>query len=176
MKLLPTSVAGAFVIELEPVADERGLFIRSFCAETFRAHGLDARVVQCNISFSPQRGTLRGMHYQTAPHAETKLIRCTRGSLHDVIVDLRADSPSFRRWHATRLSAGDPRLLYVPEGCAHGLLTLTDDCEVSYQISQRYHAESARGVRWDDPAFGIEWPEAPRVVSARDRGFPDFTA
>jgi len=176
MKFLPTPVAGAFVIELEPIADERGLFVRSFCAETFEAQGLDARVAQCNISVSPRRGTLRGMHYQRAPHAEVKLVRCTRGSIYDVIVDLRADSPSFRRWHGLRLDGNDPRLVYVPEGCAHGLLTLTDDCEVTYQISQRYHAGSAHGVRWNDPAFGIEWPEAPRLLSARDRDFPDFRA
>lgn len=172
-------LSGAYVIELEPHADERGYFGRSYCVREFEAHGLDPRVVQCNVSYNRQRGTLRGMHYQAAPDAEAKLVRCTRGAVYDVIVDLRPESTTFCEWRGVELSAepGVPaRMVYVPEGFAHGFQTLEDDSEVFYQMSEFYAAQSARGVRWDDPAFGIEWPEPVRVISERDRTYPDFAA
>ena len=170
-----TELPGVHVIELEPAVDERGSFARTFDAAEWEAQGLSPRVVQCSLSRNISRGTLRGMHYQDAPHAECKLVRCSRGAIFDVAVDLRPDSPAFRRWYGLELSAENDRMLYIPEGCAHGFLTLTDSTEVLYQISASYSPEHARGVRWDDESFGIEWPDAPRVMSQRDRGFPDFT-
>lgn len=167
-------VAGAYLIEVEPLVDERGFFARTFCRREFADHGLEIELAQCSLSFNPRRGTLRGMHYQAAPHAEAKLIRCTRGSVHDVLIDLRRDSPTFKRHCATTLSAENRRLIYAPPGVAHGFLTLEDDSELSYQMSEFYHPESSRGVRWDDPAFGIPWPAEPRVISHRDRSYPDF--
>ena len=137
-------------------------------------HGLDPRLVQCNISFNRKRGTLRGMHYQAAPHGEAKLIRCTRGAIYDVIVDLHRDSPAFKKWVAAELTAENRSMLFVPEGLAHGFQTLEDDTEVFYQMSEFYHPESARGVRWDDPAFGIRWPLAQPIMSDKDRGYEDF--
>ena len=169
-----TRIAGAFVIELEPQRDERGSFARTFCAREFEAHGLDARVVQCNLSANRWRGTLRGMHAQRAPHAESKLVRCTRGALHDVILDLRADSPSRGQHVGLRLCAGDGRMLFVPKGVYHGFLTLADDTEVFYQMSEYYESSSAVGVRWNDPAFGIEWPGEVRVISERDSSYPSW--
>jgi dTDP-4-dehydrorhamnose 3,5-epimerase len=169
-----TTIAGAYVIDLERTTDERGFFARTFSTAEFDAHGLDPRVAQCSVSYNPRRLTLRGMHYQVAPHEEAKLIRCTRGAVFDVIVDLRRESPSFRQWFGAELSADSRRSMFVPPGCAHGLLTLVDDTEVLYQISTAYAAESARGVRWNDTTFGIQWPERPRVISARDRDYPDF--
>jgi dTDP-4-dehydrorhamnose 3,5-epimerase len=176
MKFTATALAGAFVVEPASNADERGHFARTFCQEEFERQGLAGRVVQCNVSFNRRRGTLRGMHLQAAPHAEAKLIRCTAGRVYDVIVDLRPDSPSFRRWHGMELSARDLRLLYVPEGVAHGFVTLEADSELFYQMSCAYHPESAMGVRWNDPAFGVRWPVRPEVISARDAGFADFGA
>lgn len=172
MQLVPTLIPGAFVVELEPVADERGSFARSFDAAAFLAAGLDARVAECSVSQTRQRGTLRGLHYQAAPHQEAKLIRVTRGRLWDVIVDLRKGSPGYLRHFSLQLSSSEPRLLYAPPGCAHGFLTLEDDVEVAYQMSEPYRAELARGVRWDDPALRIAWPEVPLLVSARDRDWP----
>jgi dTDP-4-dehydrorhamnose 3,5-epimerase len=166
-------LAGAFTVELEPVADERGFFARSFCRDAFRARGLAADYPQCSVSFNARRGTLRGMHYQAAPHAEAKLVRCTRGRLYDVIVDLRPESHTCCRWVGVELDAARRNALYVPEGFAHGFLTLEDETEVFYQISHAYVPESARGVRYDDPAFGIRWPAAPSVISERDRSYPD---
>jgi len=163
-------------VELEQLGDDRGFFARSFCREEFEAHGLDPQIAQCNISFNARRGTLRGMHYQAVPHAEAKLVRCTQGAIWDVIVDLRRDSPSFKRWHAVELSAANRRALYVPEGFAQGFQTLADDSEVLYLMSQFYRPDAARGVRWDDPAFGIEWPIADPQLSVRDRGLPLFGA
>jgi len=174
MIFLETKISGVFEIHLEPKQDERGFFARSWCQKQFEDHGLNSRLVQCNISGSLQRGTLRGMHYQAAPFAETKLIRCTRGSIFDVALDLRPDSPTYKRWAAAVLSAGNHHMLSVPEGCAHGFLTLEDNCEVFYQMSEFYHPEAARGVRWNDPAFGIDWPEKVKVISARDASYPDF--
>lgn len=171
MKFVETPLKGAFVIELEPIEDERGFFARTFCRREFEEHGLNPNLVQCSISFNRKRGTLRGMHYQVPPHAECKLVRCTRGAIYDVIVDLRDGSPTARKWFGVELSAENRRAIYIPEGFAHGLQALVDDSEVLYEISEFYHAESARGVRFDDPAFGIRWPLPVAMVSARDRGF-----
>ena len=176
MKFSPTALVGAYVIDIEPVADERGFFVRSWCREEFARRGLNPDLAQCSISFNKKRGTLRGMHYQAEPHEETKVVRCTRGAIYDVIVDLRPESSTFRKWIAVELSADNRRMLYIPAGLAHGFQSLTDDTEVFYQISAPYHPESARGARWNDPAFGIEWPVAERVISDKDRQYPDFAA
>jgi dTDP-4-dehydrorhamnose 3,5-epimerase len=172
LKFLPTPLAGACVIELERLEDERGFFARSFCQEEFRAHGLDPVVAQCNVSFNSKRGTLRGLHYQGEPHAEAKLVRCTRGAIWDVIVDLRERSPTARKWHAVELTADNRCSLYVPPGFAHGFQTLADDTEVLYQMSEFYHPESARGVRWDDRTLAIPWPIKKAIISPRDQAFP----
>jgi dTDP-4-dehydrorhamnose 3,5-epimerase len=166
-------LAGAFVVEIEAHADERGFFARTYCRDAFGAQGLATDYPQCSVSFNQRKGTLRGMHFQAAPHQEAKLVRCTRGSLYDVIVDLRPDSQTYCRWAGVELEARFRNALYVPEGFAHGFLTLEDETEVFYQISHAYHPDSARGVRWDDPAFAIRWPATPSVVSERDRAYPD---
>ena len=158
----------------EPRADARGFFLRTFCAGEFAAAGLDPAVAQCSLSFNSRRGTLRGMHYQAAPHAEAKLIRCVRGGIYDVIVDLRPASVTFRRHFAVELTRDNRRALYVPRGCAHGFQTLEDDTEVWYQMSVPHVPEASRGVRWDDPAFGITWPIASPVLHPRDAAYPDF--
>lgn len=163
-----TPLAGAFLVRIEPHHDERGFFARSFCREEFLGRGLNGDLVQSSVSFNPRRGTLRGLHYQAPPFAETKLVRCTRGRIHDVIVDLRSREPSFKRSWAVELSADNRLMLYIPDGFAHGFLTLEDDSEVLYQMSTPYHAESARRLRYDDPAFAISWPFPPRVIGARD--------
>jgi len=168
---VPTRIAGAYVIELKPREDERGFFARTFCAREFEMHGLNPRSAQCNISFNARKGTLRGMHYQVAPHAETKLVRCTRGGIYDVLVDLRADSPTNGEWIAVELTAENRKALFVPEGVAHGFQTLVDDAEVFYQMSEFYDAECARGRRWNDPAFDIRWPSWPTVISDKDANF-----
>jgi dTDP-4-dehydrorhamnose 3,5-epimerase len=170
----PTSLAGALIVEPELRRDERGFFARTWCQEEFAARGLNARLVQCSLSFTERRGTVRGMHYQDAPHQETKLVRCVRGAIHDVIIDLRPYSPTFRHHCAVELRGGSYRMLYVPEGVAHGFQTLEDDTEVSYQMSEFHRPDAARGVRWDDPAFAIPWPEPVRLVSDRDRAYPNF--
>lgn len=159
------------VIDVEPHRDHRGFFARISCNDEFRAHGLDPGIVQSSISYNGKRGTLRGMHYQAAPHEETKLVRCTAGAIYDVVVDLRRSSETYCRWAAVELTAANRRTLYVPRGVAHGFITLTDDAEVLYQMGVAYVAEAARGARWDDAAFGIEWPMEPRVISERDRTF-----
>lgn len=174
VNFLPTPLAGAFVLDLKRHEDERGFFARSFCREEFVENGLNPDVAQCNVSFNPSRGTLRGMHFQTAPHAEDKLVRSTRGAIWDVIVDLRPDSPTYKKWYGVELSATTRRAIYVPKGFAHGFQTLTDDAEVLYMMAEFYHPDSASGVRWDDPAFGIEWPIANPSMSDRDRSFPLF--
>lgn len=168
-----TPVAGVVVVEPERVSDERGFFARSWCRREFAAHGLNPSLVQCNISFNHHRGTLRGLHYQAAPHEEAKLVRATMGSVYDVALDLRPASPTFGAHTAAVLSAENRRMLYLPEGCAHGFLTLEDDTEVAYQMSEYHAPETARGVRFDDPAFAIAWPEEIRVISGRDRTYPD---
>lgn len=179
MKLVPTPLAGAFVVELQRLEDERGHFARTFDAELFAEHGLDGRVAQCNLSFNRVAGTLRGMHFQAPPHGEAKLVRVVRGAVFDAIVDLRPDSPTFCQWFGVELTDGNDRALFVPSGFAHGFQTLADDTEMLYQMSYPYVPGAGGGVRWDDPAFGIDWPAAPaggRVISARDAEYPDFAA
>lgn len=169
----PTEVAGCYVVVPELREDERGCFARTFCAEEFAARGLDPCVAQCSISQNARLGTLRGLHHQAEPHAEAKLVRCTRGRVFDVAVDLRPSSPSYRHWTATELSGRNRLALYVPKGCAHGFLTLEPDCEISYQISEPHRGEAARGIRWDDPAIAIDWPDVPSLtISDRDRTLP----
>jgi len=165
---------GAFVLALERLADDRGFFARTWCRREFRDHGLNPELVQCSTSFNSRKGTLRGMHYQAAPHEEAKLVRCTRGSIYDVIIDLRPDSDTFTRPFGILLDAESRNMLYIPEGFAHGFLTLQDSTEVFYQMSEFYEPSSARGVRWNDPSFGIEWPADVSVISDRDRSYPDF--
>jgi dTDP-4-dehydrorhamnose 3,5-epimerase len=174
MLFFETRLAGVFEIHLEPNIDERGFFSRSWCREEFQLLGLNTEVVQCSISFNRRKGTLRGIHYQAEPHPETKLVRCTRGSIYDVIVDLRRGSRTFKEWTAVLLTATNRHMIYVPPGCGHGFLSLEDETEVFYQMSEFYHADLARGVRWDDPALRIAWPDAPAVISERDRTLPDF--
>jgi len=174
MKFHETKLPGVFEVRLDLVADERGFFARSWCQKEFGDHGLSSKLAQCSISLNTRRGTLRGMHYQVAPFTETKVVRCIGGAIYDVVLDLRGQSPTFKQWFATVLSAENRHSLYVPEGCAHGFLTLTDESEVLYQISEFYHPEASRGVRWNDPAFQIAWPEKVEVISERDRTFPDF--
>lgn len=169
-----TNLPGVFEIHLKPFRDVRGFFARSWCQKEFEDHGLNANVVQCNVSFNTRKGTLRGMHYQEAPKGEAKLVRCTSGSVYDVVIDLRPNSPTFKRWVAVTLTTQQRNMIYVPEGCAHGFLTLEDETEVFYQMSEFYNPELARGVRWDDPTFQIVWPEKIEVISERDRTYADF--
>ena len=169
-----TPLAGAFVVEPELLEDTRGFFARTWCGREVEARGLVARIAQCSTSFNKKRGTLRGMHYQAAPFAETKIVRCIRGSMYDVIVDLRPGSATFTGHFAVVLTAENRKMLYVPAGFAHGFQTLADDTEVLYQISEFYSSQHARGVRWDDPAFGIRWPGDDRTIIDRDRTYPDF--
>lgn len=171
-----TELTGAYIITPERFEDERGFFARTWCQQEFAFHGLDCRLVQCNISFNREKGTLRGMHYQAAPYAETKLVRCTMGTVYDVIVDLRPDSRTFKQWIAVELSADNRQMLYVAAGLAHGFQTLEPNTEVLYQMSEFYVPASVRGVRWNDPAFGIQWLLKVQAISDRDRTYPDFTA
>lgn len=174
MKFDATSLPGVFTIGINPIQDERGFFARAWCRNEFEAYGLESNLMQADISYNLRKGTLRGMHYQVAPFAETKLVRCTRGAVYDVVLDLRPQSPTFKKWIAMQLTAENRKMIYIPKGCAHGFLTLEPDTEVFYQLSEVYSAESARGVRWDDPAFGIGWPEKVQVISERDRTCQDF--
>ena len=170
-----TELSGAYVIDLEPIEDPRGFFARAWSEQELAERGLETRVAQCNVSLNDRKGTVRGMHFQRPPHEEVKLVRCTRGALHDVIVDLRPDSPTLRHWIAVELSERNRRALYVPRGFAHGFQTLADDTEVFYMVSEPYAPESAGGVRWDDPAFGIVWPLGdPAEISEKDRSWPDY--
>jgi dTDP-4-dehydrorhamnose 3,5-epimerase len=169
-----TRIEGAFIIDLERLGDERGSFARSFCREEFEAHGLDPTVAQCNISENRHRGTLRGMHSQAPGHEEAKLVRCSRGAIYDVIVDLRPGSPSYIAHVAVTLCADESKMFFMPAGVYHGFLTLEDDCEVLYQMSAPYAPGQARGYRWNDPVFGIEWPGEVRVISQRDASYPDY--
>ena len=167
-----TRFSGAYVIEPERLEDERGFFARSYDEQEFAARGLRTRWMQSNISYSQTRGTLRGLHYQVAPHPEAKLVRCTLGALYDVIVDLRPASPTYKHWLSFELTAANRRLLYIPEGMGHGFQTLADETEIFYQMSETHHPECARGLRWDDPALGIKWPiENDPILSNRDRSF-----
>lgn len=175
MMFRSTDLPDCFVIEPEPIDDDRGLFARTFAAEEFVARGLNPRVEQCSVSFNLRKGTLRGMHYQCPPHAEAKLVRCTAGKIYDVAVDLRSSSSTYRRWTATVLSSENRRSLYVPEGMAHGFVTLQAASEVAYQVSSPFVPQSSRGVRWDDEAVGIHWPDlGDLTISERDRAWPQL--
>lgn len=174
MVFTATTLKSAFIIDPERLEDERGFFARSWCQREFEARRLNSRLMQCNLSFNKRKGTLRGMHYQVKLYEEAKLVRCTMGAIYDVIIDLRLDSPTFKQWEAAELTAENRRMLYIPEGFAHGFQTLEDNTEVFYQMSQFYSPEFARGVRWDDPAFNIRWPAGERIIAERDRAFPDF--
>jgi len=176
MRFSQTPLEGVWVIELEKLGDARGWFARTFDADEFARRGMDATVAQCNASFNAREGTLRGMHYQAEPHGEPKLVRCVRGSIYDVAVDLRPGSATYCQWHGVELSAENRRAYYIPAGLAHGFQTLSDDCEVLYQMGSRYVPDAARGVRFDDPAFAIDWPlpAGELIVSERDRSYPDF--
>jgi dTDP-4-dehydrorhamnose 3,5-epimerase len=176
MRFVPTTLQGVFAIELERLEDQRGFFARAWCQHEFKEHGLNPHVVQCNLSFNRKQGTVRGMHYQVEPYQETKLVRCARGAIFDVVIDLRRHSPTFMRWFGIELSADNRKMLYVPEGFAHGYQTLQDDSEVFYQVSEFYQPGSEAGIRWDDPAFGIEWPLEGTMISEKDRAHPDFGA
>jgi len=169
-----TDLPGVHLVGLERREDERGFFARTFCEQEFTLQGFDARVAQCSISRNRRRGTLRGVHYQVAPHEESKLVRCTQGSIYDVALDLRPNSPAYRRWVAFELSRDNGLALFVPPGVAHGFQTLVDDTDVFYQMSVPHHPECARGVRFDDPVFGIRWPLEEPIVNPRDRAYPDF--
>ncbi|MGF1453004.1 MAG: dTDP-4-dehydrorhamnose 3,5-epimerase [Opitutales bacterium] len=165
---------GAYRLELDKKGDERGFFARAFCQREFAEHGLNANLAQANVSFSAQVGTLRGLHYQLPPHAENKIVRCTRGRLWDVLVDIRPDSPTFGQWHGEELTPDNRTILYVPEGFAHGFITLEPDTEIFYLVTAFYAPEHERGIRWNDPKFAIEWPREPAVLSNRDQQHPDF--
>lgn len=171
-----TKLPGAYLIGPERLEDERGFFARVWCQQAFAAQGLNPHLVQCNISYNRHQGTLRGMHLQMAPYQEAKVARCTRGAIYDVLIDLRPHSPTFTQWIAATLTADNRHMLYVPEGCAHGFQTLVDATEVFYQMSAVYHPARARGVRWNDPAFGVAWPLSEPIMAERDRTYPDFRA
>lgn len=174
MLFTETELSGAYLIDLDRFEDERGFFARSFCQREFAARGLKIDVVQCNVSFNKAKRTLRGMHFQRSPKAEAKLVRCTRGAIHDVIIDLRPASATYCRWVALELTGENGRALYIPEGFAHGFQTLVDDTEVFYHMFEFYAPEHAGGVRWDDPLFGIDWPLSAPIISAKDRSYPDY--
>ena len=172
-----TDLVDAYTIDPKKLEDERGFFARAWCQKEFEEHGLQTRYVQCNMSYNPARGTLRGVHYQISPYEETKLVRCIRGAIYDVIIDLRPQSATYMRWIGVELSAENRRMLCVPEGFAHGFQTLCDDTEVFYQLSQFYQPGAESGIRWNDSTFGIEWPDvASRIISEKDQNWPDFTA
>lgn len=170
-----TKLKGAFIIQPEKLEDERGFFARTWCKRELEAHGLNPNLVQCNISFNKKRGTLRGMHHQVPPHEEAKLVRCTMGAIYDVIIDLRPNSLTFKQWISVELTAENRKMIYIPEGVSHGFMTLDDNTEVFYHMSEFYAPECARGVRWNDPAFDIVWSGDVTVISERDNQYPDFT-
>jgi dTDP-4-dehydrorhamnose 3,5-epimerase len=176
MKFIETRLKGTFLIDPEFLADERGFFARTFCRKEFEQHGLNSDWVQCNISYNKRKGTLRGMHYQVEPYAEVKLVRCTMGAIYDVIIDLRPDSKTFRQWIAAELSVENRKMIYIPQGFAHGFQTLVDNSEVFYQMSAFYAPECARAVRWNDPQFEIHWPEAERTMSEKDQKIEDYVS
>jgi dTDP-4-dehydrorhamnose 3,5-epimerase len=175
MNFSETKLKGAWLVEIQRLEDDRGFFARSWCQREFEAHGLNPRLAQCNISYNKIRGTLRGMHYQDAPFEEAKLVRCTSGAIFDVIIDLRPESPTYKNHLGVTLSAAQCNMIYIPEGFAHGFLTLTNDSEVFYQMSEFYAPGYSRGVRWNDPTFAISWPETIQMISERDSRYPDFT-
>ena len=174
MIFIPTPLHGVLLIEPELRSDERGAFARTWCQRDFEVRGLSTRLAQCSVSFNVRRATLRGLHFQAEPHAEAKLVRVTRGAIYDVALDLRPASSTYLQWFAAELSAENRHMLYIPEGCAHGFQTLTDDAEVFYQISEFYEPNAGRGVRWNDPVFGIHWPLGNPILSDRDRNYPDY--
>jgi dTDP-4-dehydrorhamnose 3,5-epimerase len=174
MKFTETALSGCYVIDLERIGDDRGFFARGWCSKEFEAIGLSPRICQANVSYNNARGTLRGLHYQLAPHGEAKLVRCTQGAVFDVAVDLRAESPTFRQWFGLELSSENRRMLYIPESFGHGFLTLEDDTEAYYLVSEFYTPEAERGARYDDPAFGIEWPTEITAISEKDANWPRF--
>jgi dTDP-4-dehydrorhamnose 3,5-epimerase len=176
MVFAETTVRGAYLIDLEPRTDQRGFFARAWCRSEFEARGLNARVAQVNVSFNARRGTLRGMHFQRSPHREAKVVSCTRGRVYDVVIDLRPDSPTYLRWTAVELTAENRRMLYIPEGLAHGFQTLADETELLYLMSESYSPAHARGVRHDDPVFGIDWPLPVASISDADRTWPSYRA
>jgi dTDP-4-dehydrorhamnose 3,5-epimerase len=175
MNFIETKMKGAYIIEPERVEDERGFFARNWCKREFETHGLNSRLVQCNVSFNWKKGTVRGMHHQVSPAQEAKLVRCTMGAIYDVFIDLRPDSPTFKEWLSVELTAENRKMVYIPEGFSHGFLTLADSTEVFYQMSEFYAPDCTKGVRWNDPAFGIVWPEKVTVISEKDKHYPDFT-
>ncbi|HEY9080124.1 dTDP-4-dehydrorhamnose 3,5-epimerase [Magnetovibrio sp.] len=174
MKLTPLEIEGAALIEIEPIHDERGFFARSFCRQAFADAGLTLNIVQSNLSYNAQKGTLRGMHYQAQPNPDPKLVSCIQGAIFDVVVDIREGSKTFCQWFGIELTADNHKALFVPPGCAHGFITLCDDALVQYQMGETFVPGLARGVRWNDPAFGVEWPLPPSIISDRDATFPDF--
>lgn len=174
MKFTPTPLKGSFLVDLEKKEDPRGFFARLYCCEEFKAQGLEHKIVQANDSWSTHKGTLRGLHYQLPPYEETKLVRCLSGSLYDMIIDLRADSPTFGKAFGAVLSAENRKMMFVPRGFAHGFLTLADDTEIFYLVSEFFSKEHERGIRWNDPYFKLQWPSAPEVISDRDKSHPDF--
>lgn len=176
MIFLECELPGAYLIDLEPNTDERGFFARAYCADEFAQRGLGPELRQCSLSFNTRKGTLRGMHFQAAPHEEHKLVRCTAGAIFDVIVDLRPTSASYRRWFGVELTARNRRSLFIPPGFAHGFMTLSDDSELYYMISVAHSPQASRGIRWNDPAVAIQWPQPPSVMSPRDAAFPPLDA
>ena len=174
MNFIETPLEGAYIIEPQRFEDERGFFARSWCKREFETHGLNSRLVQCNISYNRRKGTLRGMHHQEQPYAETKLVRCTLGAVYDVLIDLRPDSPSYKKWCSIKLTVDNRRMVYIPEGFGHGFMTLADNTELFYQMSEFYAPDSARGIRWNDSAFNIVWPGDVTVISEKDKNYPDF--
>ena len=174
MTFTETRIAGAWIVDITAIRDDRGFFAMTWLPAEFRERGLEAALAQCNLAWNDKRGTLRGLHFQRAPHAQAKLVRCTRGAVHDVIVDLRPGSPTFRQWTGVELTEDNRRMLYIPGGLAHGYITMTDDAEVFYQASSPWEPKAEAGVRWNDPAFGIAWPAEPVVISERDATWADF--
>ena len=174
MKFSETRLQGAYIINIEPLEDERGFFARSFCQEEFEKYGLNPRIVQCNVSYNTKRGTLRGMHYQIKPYEEAKVVSCTKGAIYDVIIDLRSDSPTYCQWFAVELSAENYKMLYVAEGFAHGFQTLQENTIVFYQMSEFYHPECAQGIRYNDPTFEITWPLSKPIISKKDDSYDDY--
>jgi dTDP-4-dehydrorhamnose 3,5-epimerase len=172
LKFIETPLADLYVVEIEPLNDDRGFFARSFCTREFQAHGLEPSVVQCNISFNERAGTLRGLHFQAPPHEEAKLVRCTRGAIYDVAVDVRPNSRTYLKWYAVELTSENRRMIFIPRGFGHGFQTLVDESEVFYLMSEFYHPESTRGLRWDDPMLGISWPIEKLIISDKDRTNP----
>ena len=175
MKFTESRIPGAWIIDIAAIHDDRGFFAMTWLPDAFRERGIEPALAQCNLAFNHRRGTLRGMHFQKAPSAQAKIIRCTRGALLDVMVDLRLESPTYCQWESVELTADNRRMLYMPEGIAHGYLTLTDDVEAYYHASRSWEPKAEAGVRWDDPVFGIAWPFAPVLISARDASWPDYS-